>query len=60
MAARAAIYVSKRLQRPVVAIMCLFAAQLIMTLASCQPEITPMAARAGASIRVPITQVSAK
>jgi hypothetical protein len=54
MAAKAAIYVSKRLQRPVVAIMCLFAAQLIMTLASCQPEPTPMAARAGASVIVPI------
>jgi hypothetical protein len=54
MAAKAAIYVSKRLQRPVVAIMCLFAAQLIMTLASCQPEPTAMAARAGASVRVPI------
>jgi hypothetical protein len=54
MAAKAAIYVSKRLQRPVVAIMCLFAAQLLMTLASCEPEHVPMAARAGASVRVPI------
>jgi hypothetical protein len=55
MGSKAAIYVSKRLQRPVVAIMCLFAAQLIMTLASCEPERVPMAARAGASVRVPIT-----
>lgn len=54
MAARTAIYVSKRLQRPAVALLCLFAAQLLMTLASCQPEPTPMAARAGAAVIVPI------
>ena len=51
MAAKAAIYVSKRLQRPVVAIMCLFATQLVMTLASCQAEHVqmPMPARVAIS-----------
>jgi hypothetical protein len=43
MAADAAIFVSKRLQRAAFAILCLILAQFV--LASCQPEPTPMAAR---------------
>jgi hypothetical protein len=38
------IFVSKRLQRPAAALLCLMAIQLFV-LASCQPEPTPMAAR---------------
>jgi hypothetical protein len=45
MAAQVAIFVSKRLQRPAAALLCLMAAQLLFTVASCQPEPTPMAAR---------------
>lgn len=43
MAADAAIFVSKRLQRAAFAFLCLVAAQLV--LASCEPEPTPFAAR---------------
>ena len=43
MAAEAAIFVSKRLQRAAFAIVCLIAAQF--ALASCQAEPSPMAAR---------------
>jgi len=45
MASQVAIFVSKRLQRPAAAFLCLMAAQLLLGLASCQPEPTPMAAR---------------
>ena len=44
MAADAAIFVSKRLQRAAFAILCIILAQFI--LASCEAEPTPMAARA--------------
>jgi len=43
MAADAAIFVSKRLQRAAFAFLCLVAAQLV--LASCEPEPSAMAAR---------------
>lgn len=43
MAAEAAIFVSKRLQRAAFAVVCLIAAQFMV--ASCQPEPTAMAAR---------------
>jgi len=43
MAADAAIFVSKRLQRAAFAILCIILAQFV--LASCHPEPTPMAAR---------------
>lgn len=43
MAADAAIFVSKRLQRAAFAVVCLIAAQF--ALASCQPEPTAMAAK---------------
>ncbi len=44
MAADAAIFVSKRLQRAAFAVLCLIAAQF--ALASCEPEPSAMAARA--------------
>ena len=34
----AVIFVSKRLQRVAFAFLCLFAAQLVLTLASCEPD----------------------
>jgi hypothetical protein len=43
MAADAAIFVSKRLQRAALAILCLIAVQFV--LASCEPEPAAMAAR---------------
>jgi hypothetical protein len=43
MAADTAIFVSKRLQRAVLALLCLTAAQFV--LASCEPEPVAMAAR---------------
>ena len=49
MAATVAIFVSKRLQRPAAAMLCLLAAQLMLGLASCHPEPTPMAARVAIS-----------
>ncbi|MET3665325.1 hypothetical protein [Caulobacter sp. 1776] len=47
MAADAAIFVSKRLQRAAFAIMCIILVQFV--LASCQAEPTPMAARESAA-----------
>jgi len=44
MARDLALFVSKRLQRPAAALLCLVAVQLAV-LASCHPEPTPMAAR---------------
>lgn len=40
----AAIYVSKRLQRAVFALLCLAAAQLVLAVASCEPEQVAMGA----------------
>ena len=51
MAAAAAIFVSKRLQRPAFAILCLIAAQLALSMASCEPEQVAMGA-----VRVAIPQ----
>ena len=45
MAASVAFFVSKRLQRPAAAMLCLMAAQLLLGLASCEPEPAAMAAR---------------
>jgi len=45
MAGGVALFVSKRLQRPVAAILCLMAIQLVGALASCEPEPSAMAAR---------------
>jgi hypothetical protein len=39
------IFVSKRLQRVAAAILCLMAIQMILTLASCEPELVPMAGK---------------
>ncbi|UAL11598.1 hypothetical protein [Caulobacter segnis] len=47
MATDAAIFVSKRLQRAVFAVLCIILAQFV--LASCQAEPTPMAARESAA-----------
>lgn len=45
MAARAAVFVSKRLQPPAAAVLCLMAAQLLMlTAASCHEEMLPAGA----------------
>lgn len=44
MAADAAIFVSKRLQRAVFALLCLFAAHLALAVASCEPEQVAMGA----------------
>ena len=44
MATDAAIFVSKRLQRAVSALLCLFAAQLLLAIASCEPEQVAMGA----------------
>jgi len=38
-------FVSKRLQHAVAAILCLMAIQMALTLASCEPEVVPMAAK---------------
>jgi hypothetical protein len=51
MAADIAIYVSKRLQRPAVAVLCLMMAQMLVSLSDCHPEHVPMAARAAISGR---------
>jgi hypothetical protein len=51
MAAATAIFVSKRLQRPAAALLCLMMAQLILSLASCEAEPTPMVARVAISPR---------
>jgi hypothetical protein len=45
MGAKAAIFVSKRLQRPAFAFLCLVTAQLVLALASCEAEPAAMAAR---------------
>jgi hypothetical protein len=45
MAADIALFVSKRLQRPVAALMCLMAVQMVTVLASCEPEPAAMTAR---------------
>lgn len=44
MATGTAIFVSKRLQRPVFALLCLFAVQLVLGVASCEPEQVAMGA----------------
>ncbi len=44
MATGAAIFVSKRLQRVVSALLCLFAVQLLLAVASCEPEQVAMGA----------------
>ncbi|HUO22252.1 MAG TPA: hypothetical protein VMU59_07020 [Caulobacteraceae bacterium] len=53
MAADIAIFVSKRLQRPAVAILCLMMAQMLVTLSDCHPQRSPqspsMTARAAIS-----------
>jgi hypothetical protein len=46
MAADIALYVSKRLQRPAFAVICLMMAQMLVSLSDCHPEHVPMAARA--------------
>ncbi len=48
----AALFVSKRLQRPVAALIVVAAVQLLA--ASCTPEMTPMGAFRVAVVRVPI------
>ena len=49
MAAGIAIYVSKRLQRPAFAFMCLMMMQMTVSLSDCHPEHVPMAARVAIS-----------
>jgi hypothetical protein len=49
MAADIAIYVSKRLQRPAFAFLCLMLAQMMVSLSDCHPEHVPMAARVAIS-----------
>lgn len=44
MATDTAIYVSKRLQRVAFALLCLVAAQLVLAVASCEPEQVAMGA----------------
>lgn len=44
MAIDLAIFVSKRLQRAAVALLCLIALQALISLSSCHPEIAPSAA----------------
>ena len=44
MAAQAVLFVSKRLQRVVFALLCLVAAQLVLAVASCEPEQVAMGA----------------
>ncbi len=39
------IFVSKRLQRVAAAILCLMAIQMALSLASCEPELVPMAGK---------------
>ena len=46
MAADAAIFVSKRLQRAAFAMMCILTAQMVLGMASCQPEQVSMGAAA--------------
>jgi hypothetical protein len=49
--ADAAIFVSKRLQRAVFALMCLVAVQLVLAVASCEPEQVAMGSARVASAR---------
>ena len=49
MAADIAIYVSKRLQRPAFAVLCLMLTQMAVTLSDCHPERVPMAVRVAIS-----------
>jgi hypothetical protein len=49
MAADLAIYVSKRLQRPAFALLCLIMAQMLVSLSDCHPEHVPMAVRVAIS-----------
>ena len=51
MAAQAAMFVSKRLQRAVFAFMCLITAQLVLTMASCEPDEPALLG----AVRVPIS-----
>ena len=51
MSADTAIYVSKRLQRAAFALLCLLAAQLVLAVASCEPEPAAMGAA-----RIPLEQ----
>jgi len=51
MAARTAIFVSKRLHRPAAALLCLTTALLLFSRASCEPEPSAMAARVAISPR---------
>ena len=51
MAARAVMFVSKRLQRVVFALMCLMTAQLVLTMASCEPDEPALLG----AVRVPIS-----
>lgn len=48
MTSGASIFVSNRLGRPALALMCLAAALGLVSLQGCHPELTPMAARVGA------------
>lgn len=50
----AAIFVSKRLQRVAFAFLCLFAVQLVLGLASCEPDEPALSG----AVRVPIIQAS--
>lgn len=45
MTAKAAIFVSKRLQRPAMALLCLMLAQMALSVASCEAEPVGMTAR---------------
>ncbi len=53
MATDTAIYVSKRLQRVAFALLCLVAAQLVLAVASCEPEQVAMGAARGQLDRKP-------
>lgn len=46
MSKAAAINVSKRIRQAGLAILCLITAQALLAVASCEPELAPMAARA--------------
>ena len=49
MAADIAIYVSKRLQRPAIAMLCLMMMQMLVSLSDCHGEYAPMAVRVAIS-----------
>jgi hypothetical protein len=46
-----AIFVSKRLQRPAAALLCLIAVQGLVSLSTCHPELTPAASAARVHLR---------